>query len=284
MLVRGKSLRWSSSNGLGWNNIVVEHHLAEPGERQEKVVDEIFVKLACGKLISRGERMNWQGRPVPYCKEPGTIFLHSEGLLPLVRPSTQTELIVCMLNPTFVREVGEELRGNHPDIHARTSGFRDSALNSLMRLLEEESRSGGSLGRLYVEHLTYALTVRLLSLGMKRASCQSSINVLPASRLHRVIDRMKAGLSSDLDLKTLAMESGYSRNHFLRMFRAATGNTPHQYVLRLRVNKARELMKNRSMHLIDIALECGFSSHPHLSRAFRQILNATPSEYRREVL
>jgi AraC family transcriptional regulator len=178
------------------------------------------------KQISRGERLNWHGHPVPYRKEPGTIFVYSEGLLPLVRPSTQTELIVCVLNRTFVREVGDELNGNHPDIHARTSGFRDTALNSLMRLFEEESKLGGSSGRLYVEHLTYALTVRLLSLGMKRESCHSSTNVLPAPRLHRVIERMKAGLPSDCDLKMLAMESGYSRNHFLRMFRGQLDTLP----------------------------------------------------------
>jgi AraC family transcriptional regulator len=95
---------------------------------------------------------------------------------------------------------------------------------------------------------------------------------------------MHAGLSSDIDLRTLAMESGYSRNHFLRMFRQATGYTPHQYLLRLRVKRAQELMKNRSMPLIDVALESGFASHSHLSRVFRQIAGARPSEYRRERL
>jgi AraC family transcriptional regulator len=95
---------------------------------------------------------------------------------------------------------------------------------------------------------------------------------------------MEAGLSSDLDLKTLAIESGYSRNHFLRMFRAATGYSPHQYLLRLRVNRAQAMMKNRSMRLIDVALECGFSSHAHLTRVFQQVIGATPSEYRRDIL
>jgi AraC family transcriptional regulator len=94
---------------------------------------------------------------------------------------------------------------------------------------------------------------------------------------------MEDELDTDLDLKTLASASGYSRNHFLRMFRAATGYSPHQYLLHLRVKRAQALMKNRSMNLIDIALDCGFSSHAQLTRVFRQITGTTPSEYRRGI-
>jgi AraC family transcriptional regulator len=109
-------------------------------------------------------------------------------------------------------------------------------------------------------------------------------NALPYRRLRRVVERMEAELDTGLDLKTLALESGYSRNHFLRMFRAATGYTPHQYLLRLRVKRAQALMKNRSMRLIDVALASGFASHAHLSHVFRQVVGVTPNEYRRDLM
>jgi AraC family transcriptional regulator len=99
--------------------------------------------------------------------------------------------------------------------------------------------------------------------------------------LQRVLDRMKADLASDLDLNTLAAESGYSRSHFLRTFRAAMGCSPHQCLTRLRVERAKTFLREDSISLIDIALDCGFSSHAHFSNTFRQIVGATPSEYRR---
>jgi len=108
-------------------------------------------------------------------------------------------------------------------------------------------------------------------------------NRLPLLRLRRVLERMEADLSATLDVQTLALESGYSRNHFLRMFRAAVGSTPHQYLLRLRVKRAEVLMEDKSMRLIDVALACGFSSHSHLSRIFRQVTGETPSRYRRNI-
>jgi AraC family transcriptional regulator len=103
-------------------------------------------------------------------------------------------------------------------------------------------------------------------------------------RMRRVIERMNADLDTDLDLKTIAAESGYSRDHFLRMFRAATGCTPHQYFLRLRIEKAQSLMKNQSLRIIDIADSCGFTSQSQFSRVFRRVIGVTPRQYRRDIL
>jgi AraC family transcriptional regulator len=59
---------------------------------------------------------------------------------------------------------------------------------------------------------------------------------------------------------TLAAVSGYSRNHFLRMFRTATECTPRRYVLRLRIERVQSMIKNRFLRLTDIAEACGFAS------------------------
>jgi mannose-1-phosphate guanylyltransferase len=99
--------------------------------------------------------------------------------------------------------------------------------------------------------------------------------------LQRVLDRMKAELATNLDLNTLAAESGYSRSHFLRIFRAAMGCSPHQCLTRLRVEQAKTILRESTISLIDTALDCGFSSHAHFSNTFRQIVGVAPSEYRR---
>jgi AraC family transcriptional regulator len=99
--------------------------------------------------------------------------------------------------------------------------------------------------------------------------------------LQRVLGRMRAELATDLDLHTLAAESGYSRSHFLRTFRAAMGCSPHQWLTRLRLEQAKTMLRENSPSLIAIALDCGFSSHAHFSNTFRQIVGVTPSDYRR---
>jgi AraC family transcriptional regulator len=117
--------------------------------------------------------------------------------------------------------------------------------------------------------------------GGTRAAGPSPRGKLPNRLLQRVLERMKADLATDLDLSTLAAESGYSRSHFLCTFRAAIGCSPHQCLTTLRVEQAKTILREHSVSLIDIALDCGFSSHAHFSNTFRQIVRVTPSEYRR---
>jgi len=86
---------------------------------------------------------------------------------------------------------------------------------------------------------------------------------------------------ADLDLASLASETGYSQRHFIRMFRAATGQTPHRFVIQLRVDRARQLIEESRSSLIDVAAASGFSSHAHMTQVFRSVLGITPREYRK---
>jgi AraC family transcriptional regulator len=277
------SVRLSSSAGLGWKDIIVRRYLTEPGEKVEVATAHHILFEASGQEMCIGERQGVRGRLVPYSKQPGTMHFYPDGLIPAIYPSAQTELTVCALDTAFVEEVTQELESSPAPGLRQQVAFLDESLRSLVGLLEAEAQSGGLCGRLYVDHLTYALTLRLLSLGTKREPERNGRNALSGPHLRRVLERMEADLSSELDLKTLAIESGYSRNHFLIMFREATHCTPHRYLVQLRVKRAQAMMKNKSMRLIDIAFACGFSSDAHLSRVFRQVTGATPSEYRRNI-
>jgi AraC family transcriptional regulator len=68
------------------------------------------------------------------------------------------------------------------------------------------------------------------------------------------------------------------------MFRAATECTPHQYFLRLRIEKAQALLKDQSLRIIDIAESRGFTSQSQFSRVFRRVIGVPPRQYRRDTL
>jgi AraC family transcriptional regulator len=162
-------------------------------------------------------------------------------------------------------------------------GTDDAVLRDLTLLLAREVEAGGASGRVYAESLSTALATRLLFLGrsLQQPKCVGP-HPLPRRILRRVIDRMEAGLDADLTLAALATESGYSRAHFARMFKAATGQTPHRYLLELRLARAQSMLMNRALPLTDIALACGFSSHAHLSTAFRSRFGVAPGAWRRD--
>jgi AraC family transcriptional regulator len=273
-----------SSTGLGWKGLVVERYQAPPCELPDLPIDHHIVELASQQHVSLGERPDWRGHLRPFSKYPGVCNCFPAGVRPKLRVFTQTNLIVCGLEPEFVEEVSEEL-GSNPAAQLRVQlDIRDESLGSLMRLLENAAKSRQPSDNLYVDHLIYAFTLRLFSLGQGRQYTYARQGALPAHKLRRVIERMNADLDIDLDLKTIAAESGYSRNHFLRMFRVATECTPHQYFLRLRIEKAQSLMKDQSLRIIDIAESCGFASQSQFSRVFRRVIGVTPRQYRRDTL
>jgi AraC family transcriptional regulator len=273
-----------SSIGLGWKGLLVERRHAPACELPDLPVAHHIVELVSQQHVSLGERPDWRGHLRPFSKYPGTCNLFPDGVRPKLRVFTETHLIVCGLDPAFVEDVSEEL-GSNPVAQLRAQiDMRDESLASLMRLLENAAKSGESSNNLYVDHLIYAFTLRLFSLGQDRQYTDIPQGALPAHKLRRVIERMNADLDTDLDLKTIAAESGYSRNHFLRMFQAATECTPHQYLLRLRIQKAQSLMKHQSLRIIDIAESCGFTSQSQFSRVFRRVIGVTPRQYRRDTL
>jgi AraC family transcriptional regulator len=279
--LRGPSSRWVSSQELNWKGFVIERHSVEPDERPESISEGYILGLWCNTGI--GEHPNGRGGHVPYTKHPGTITFAPPGIVPAVRQRNRFEIILCALEPAFVSCVEDELNQRPTTRLPYRTAFHDATLRQLMRLLEAEASQGGPSGRLYADHLAHALVMRFLLHGRtRRCNASPAASPLPRHLLQRVLERMH-DLIADLDLQTLAAESGYSRSHFLRMFEAATGLTPHRYLLQLRLERAQELMRKRSTSLIDIAALCGFSSHAHMSRVFRQLLGVTPSQYRRNL-
>ena len=280
-LLRGPSSRGVSSQGLNWKGFLIERHSVEPDERPESISEGYILGLWCNTVS--GEHPNGRGGHIPYTKHPGTITFAPPGIVPAVRQRNRFEIILCALEPAFVSCVEDELNQPPTTRLPYQTGFHDATLRQLMRLLEAEAGQGGPSGRLYADHLAHALVMRfLLHERTRRGNTSPVAAPLPRHLLQRVLERMH-DLVADLDLQTLAAESGYSRSHFLRMFEAATGFTPHRYLLQLRLERAQQLMRKGSTSLIDIAALCGFSSHAHMSRVFRQLLGVTPSQYRRNL-
>jgi AraC family transcriptional regulator len=68
--------------------------------------------------------------------------------------------------------------------------------------------------------------------------------------------------------------------HFAREFKKATGTTPHQYLIRFRVEKAKSLLVDRDLPLVEVGLRAGFSHQSHFTRLFRRITGTTPHLFR----
>lgn len=100
------------------------------------------------------------------------------------------------------------------------------------------------------------------------------------ARINRAIDSIVRDLAQPLSLHAVSQASGFSPFHFHRVFKALVGETPNQFVKRLRLERALYLMSHAPRRpLTEVALHCGFSSSSDFSRSFRQHFGQAPRRF-----
>jgi AraC family transcriptional regulator len=97
----------------------------------------------------------------------------------------------------------------------------------------------------------------------------------------QAVELMRARLAEGVSLEEMAVTTGLSPFHFARLFKAATGHPPHEYLVRLRVDRAQELISShgRTHTMAAIAQASGFADQSHMTRHFRRVLGMTPGEF-----
>ncbi|TCP12488.1 AraC family transcriptional regulator [Crenobacter luteus] len=133
--------------------------------------------------------------------------------------------------------------------------------------------TGNALGHEALAHLMLTQTGRRRPLVVKGG-------LAPAQR-RRVRELVEARLDSALTVAELAAELALSEYHFARMFRASFGLPPHAWIMRRRLERAREALARPDAPLADVAAACGYASASHLANRFRAALGVTPGDYRR---
>jgi len=108
-----------------------------------------------------------------------------------------------------------------------------------------------------------------------------SAPTLKAVALTRVQDYVAAHLGETIRVADLAALTGLSVARFALCFRASTGWSPHRFVLGERVGTAKCLLRNTAMPMVEVAVECGFSSQQHMATVMRRFEGVAPSSVRR---
>jgi AraC family transcriptional regulator len=135
--------------------------------------------------------------------------------------------------------------------------------------------------RLFVDGLTTALAAYLIAnYTVDRWKPSTAAQKLDERRLKRVTDYVDAHYAEPIPLERLAAEAYLSPFHFSRLFREATGLTPHRYVTERRVRAAQEALALDRATLLEVAVDHGFGSQDNFTRVFRRSTGLTPGQYR----
>jgi AraC family transcriptional regulator len=156
----------------------------------------------------------------------------------------------------------------------------DRNITSVLLALTTDLDAGSPAGRLYGESLANALAVYLL----RRYAVQRRVPTvpkggLPRYRLGRVLDYIGDNLAEDVCLSDLAELAGMSPHHFAELFKRSMRCTPHRYVLRQRIERAKIALRDPRCTVLDAAGISGFPNPSHFARVFRRFVGASPSQF-----
>ncbi|MEU0565069.1 helix-turn-helix domain-containing protein [Nonomuraea sp. NPDC005983] len=173
-----------------------------------------------------------------------------------------------------IKRTAAQLGGAEPDFEALSArlGTGDPVVEHLVRSLP----ANREVGDLYAESAAAFLAVHLLSQGREPRVPKSE-----HAAVRKGIAVMQDRLAEPLTLADIAAEAHLSVYHFVRVFRDATGETPHRFLTRLRIELAQRLLSGTTLTVEQIAERCGFSGPGALSSAFLRHVGVRPSVYRK---
>src|SRR5215471_18018932 len=176
--------------------------------------------------------------------------------------------------------------GAYGEVELRASRkFANPRLRALVAAAHAEMVAGFPSGRLFLDSVEQAMAVALVKdHAVKHRPVQMYRGGLGPARLRRIKELVDAKMEDDLGLDEMAQSVGLSTAHFARMFRKSTGESPHQFVLRQRIERAKAMLRAPDARVLDVAVACGFKTQQHFAQVFRDVCSVSPTEYRQDFL
>lgn len=270
-----------SSQSLGWHGIVVEKRYHPANEFTYPGFNHHLVSIHVGPPI---ELEQTHGKRTHRAQvHEGCVSLLSAGYDNTWRHQDDAHFINIQLDSSFVTSVAERSNIPNSDSVELIDLFSspDHQIEQLGLLLVDELTSHGATGRLYAESLATALTIHLIKHHAVFPTVLPSLGARLSQReIQHVLEYINAHLKHDMSLTELADLVDLSPNYFVNQFCQAMGVSPHQYVIRQRVDHARTLLTESTKPIAEIATEVGFFDQSHLTRHMRRLHGITPGALR----
>jgi len=225
-------------------------------------------------------RCNYDGVRDHRVQSRGCFDVIPEGCAPSWEDEDPTASLNVFFHASRIAAAADGLRlkGGAHSIQPQISR-RDDRLFATAQLLQSEIHAEHP-DDLFADSIAAAMAMRLL----RQPGVLDPVwahNVLSRRQLHRVMDYIAAHLDQNLRLSQLSGVVGLSESHFRALFRQTTGQPIHQFVVELRLQRARDLLASGELPMAEVALECGFCDQSHMAKAMRRKWKVTPSQLKK---
>jgi len=263
--------------------VIVEDVVTPPNEHEISALTHhcLVVHLSddSTRQVNRFDGKEYDG-PIPN----GYMFLAPAEVPVLWSWETTDQGMVFAFDSAPLQKAVLEMDSLNPDrVELRIIPLaHDPQIEAIARSFKHEMESPEIASSLYMGSLANLLIVRLLrNHCVFKPKVKTYTDGLSKQKLQLAIAYIQDHLSEDISLAEIAAYLGISQYYFCRLFKQSTGITPHRYLLQKRVERAKELLRQRDgLSLLEVASLSGFADQSHLTTQFRKSTGMTPKSYR----
>ncbi len=270
-----------SSGELGFRGFLMERHRLAEHENVDVASKQTIIGLHLSQPIKVEVRDEGPFRERVF--SPGDLAVFPAGVTHSCRFKGEAEFMLISLDSDLIARAARAATESETSELRLNWGFRDPFIRETLANLSAACDGGRAVDRVYGESLINSLAMHLArNCRQLNGHLGGSDRGLSRPQLARVMEFIQNTPHTGISLQAMADAAGLSPFHFSRMFKAATGASPHQYVLRRRIEVGAEMLLSRDESIAAIALELGFTDQSHFTMHFKRIHGVGPAGYRRQ--
>lgn len=264
-----------------WDDFCVRHLRVLEGELPEHTTKFNEVNLALeGRLYTSRQTSIGRTKRI-------TGNAHSMCMIPLGQTisanwNQEFEYVAIDFSQNYLSKMALEMN-LQPQIEIKemAAGEKDELIQHLSFAFLAEVEKKEAASRLYTESISHTLMFHLIK-NYTTADFQNKnfSGGLSGNKLRRVTEFINDNLEQDLTLTEIAAVAGLSHFHFARAFRKTMGITPQQYITNRRIEKAKELLAESNLPIVEVGFQAGFKNQSHFTTLFRKFTSLTPKIWR----
>lgn len=217
-------------------------------------------------------------------KQGRLLVFHPDSIALLTETAPCREYFAITVDRNMVLDTVLEMTGKRELKAVNLENVYSRQLMSSILNFQQEALNTKDQSPLMLQSVSLQLVIQLIrEIGNNNGIRE--ISAIPdRPYIEKAIDYLMAYYNANITIEDVCAEIHVSQYHFIRMFRKNTGWTPHEYLLRIRLNKAKELLEKGGCSIEEAAKQCGFVNPGHFTSVFKRYVGMPPSVYRKKHL
>jgi AraC family transcriptional regulator len=224
------------------------------------------------------------GKKITGFEKNRLIPINSEQPHGPIKEILECSLIGIHIQSTILNDISDQFCKKRDIIFDNEGVAIDHQIPLLINMFMEETKNSQTGSEFIQQNIVNLIVINLLRRSASNIpKLITEKNYYERDNIKRAADYLKEEYNNEFSLEDVARVANLSQYHFIRAFKAATGKTPYDFLLDIKINKSKELLNLKKFTITEVCFMCGFHSPGHFSAVFKRKVGILPSQYKKGI-